>query len=213
MGNAEYMGVVMTNCDLKMTKPPEKGTWLYATTNDFAYAYLYPNWPAKFQEEITEAYKTLLTVFDSIKAAVKTATGNEVSYSFYLGSSADIVGAIDSIPGLAQSSDKPVTVSGTGSAVAITVDFMSKQLVPLAPATDPPSSYIFNRYLATMMQFQEQLEASADGQEFGTLIGFVSGIPALNVITYTFKYIYAQPTENPLSLDCPAQAKSCPSTS
>lgn len=165
----------------------DSGKWLHAPGSDFLFAFLEEGWPADVQQAVTTAFETALGMSSTIKAAVKTTSGDDVVNGLYLLNQAAMTEAMNSIDGMGQTTVDQDTQQGSGTAVSINGQFFAAILGGLGGDVAPMLTYLTTE----MGDVQAQTQQSTVTENFGTIIGLISVMPVLNVPVTTFQYVYS----------------------
>lgn len=163
----------------------DKGKWLHAASSDFLFAYIENDWPKEVVASVTKAFEDGLKMSSTIKAAVKTTSGQDVVSGLYLLDQAAMTEAMNSIDGMGQTTVNQNTEQGSGTAVSITGDFFAAILGGLGGDVAPLLTYLTTQ----MGDIQAQTRKSTVTENFGTVVGLISVMPVINVPITTFQYV------------------------
>lgn len=95
--------------------------------------------------------------------------------------------AMNSIPGMGETLVAQKSEQGSGTAAEINQQFFTAVLAGLSGDVSSILGYLNNE----MSDLQVQTGQTTVTENFGTVIGFVSVMPILNVPVTTFQYIYS----------------------
>jgi len=165
----------------------DKGEWWHPNGSDFVFAYVDNNWSADLKQKVGKAYTAALAMSSSIKEAVKNTSGQTVEDGVYLLDQAAMIEAMNSIKGMGQTGVSQHSESGSGTALTITGDFFAAVLGALGGDVAPMLTYLTTQ----MGDMQAQVGKSTVTDNFGTVIGFISVEPGLDIIVTTFQYLYS----------------------
>merc|ERR1712063_238205 len=165
----------------------DSGSWISSPGSDFVFAYVDQSWPAAFQQSIGVAFQAVLNMTNTVKDAVRKTSGDKVVDGLYILNETAMTTAMNSIPGMAQQSGTRQSQSGNMTAVEISGQFLAAALAGVSGDVAPIVTY----FTTEMANFQVSLKETSQMDQFGTMIAFISGIPALNIVTTTFQYSYA----------------------
>lgn len=165
----------------------DTGKWLHAPSSDFLFAYLENDWPANVQAAVTTAFETALGMSSTIKAAVKSTSGQDVVNGLYLLDQAAMTKAMNAIDGMGLTAVDSYEESGSGTAASINGDFFSAILGGLGGDVAPLLTYLTTE----MGDVQAQTAQSTVTENFGTIIGMVSVMPVLNIPVTSFQYVFS----------------------
>ena len=168
----------------------DSGKWLNAPGSDFLFAFLMDDWTDDVKTKVTDAFEDALGMSSIIKTAVKETAGQEVENGLYLLDQSDMTKAMNSIPGMGETSADQKENSGNGTAFEITQEFFATILAGLGGDVTPLMNYLTPQ----MGTLQGQTKQSTVTENFGTVIGLVSLMPVLNVPVTTFQYVYSSAT-------------------
>jgi len=169
----------------------DSGTWINSQGTDFLFAFVEEGWDSTFKTQIGVAFETALNIPNLIKKAVLDTSGQTVVDGLYLQNQPAMTKAMNSIKGMAMTTADTSGNSGTNTAVQINLEFFAQVLAGLEGDISSISSYLTN----SMATFQTQLSNTSSTDNFGTIIGLVSGLPELGVITTSFQYVFANGSE------------------
>lgn len=165
----------------------DTGEWMHSEGSDFLFAYIPTSWDAGTKEAVKGAFVTALTMSTTIKAAVLKESGKAVEGGLYLLDEPTMSRAITSIDGMGMTDADQQHQSGSGTAASITGEFFSAVLGGLGGDVAPLLAY-----LTTQMGDVQAETRQAEGFEnFGTVIGLISVMPGLDVVTTTFQYVFS----------------------
>lgn len=165
----------------------DEGKWLHAPGSDFLFAYLENNWPSDVTAAVTTAFETALKMSTTIKAAVKSTSGQDVVNGLYLLDQAAMTKAMNSVDGMGQTVVNQNSQQGSGTAVSINGEFFAAILGGLGGDVAPLLTYLTTE----MGDVQAQTQQSTVTESFGTVIGMISVMPVLNIPVTTFQYVYS----------------------
>ncbi|MFY2556694.1 hypothetical protein ACN469_03585 [Corallococcus terminator] len=165
----------------------DAGKWLFAPGSDFLFAYLDDSWSDSLKATVTTSFEEALSMSSTIKAAVKSTSGQDVVNGLYLLAQPAMTLAMNTIDGMGQTAVNQSSASGSGTAVSITQEFFSAILGGLGGDVSPILNYLTNE----MGDVQAQTSQSTVTENFGTVVGMVSVMPILNVPVTSFQYVYS----------------------
>lgn len=165
----------------------DSGQWMHSPGTDFLFAYIEDDWSTDLKTQVTAAFVKALSMSSAIKQAVLATSGQAVENGLYLLDQASMTKAMNSIPGMGETAVKEQEESGSGTAVSINKQFFTAILAGLTGNVEPILDYLTQG----MADVQAQTSKSTVTDKFGTVIGLVSVMPVLNVVTTTFKYAYS----------------------
>jgi hypothetical protein len=165
----------------------ETGKWLHAPGSDFVFAYLMNDWDATTKAAVTTAFEDALAMSSTIKAAVKSTSGQDVLKGLYLLDPEVMTEAMNSIDGMGETSAHDSSESGSGTAASINGQFFAAVLAGLGGDVAPLLDYLTSE----MGDLQAQTKQSTVTESFGTVMGLISVMPVLNVPVTTFQYVYS----------------------
>ena len=165
----------------------EQGSWLHAPGSDFLFAYLQNDWPQTVIADMRAAFESALVMSSSIKAAVKTTSGQDVVNGLYLLNQAAMTTAMNSIDGMGETGVNTSSQQGSGTAVTINGQFFAAILGGLGGDVAPLLTYLTTE----MGDVQAQTKQSSVTESFGTVIGMISLMPVFNVPVVTFQYVFS----------------------
>ena len=165
----------------------DAGKWLHAPGSDFLFAYLMNDWDATTKATVTAAFEEALAMSSTIKAAVKSTSGQDVLKGLYLLDQNAMTAAMNSIDGMGETSAHQNTESGSGTAASINGQFFAAVLAGLGGDIAPLLDYLTSE----MGDLQAQTKQSTVKECFGTVMGLISVMPVLNVPVTTFQYVFS----------------------
>ncbi len=168
----------------------ESGQWLHAPGTDFLFAYIENDWTADLKADVTTAFKQALGMSSEIKEAVQKTSGQTVENGLYLLAQTAMTTAMNSIDGMGETSVSSNQESGQGTAASINQQFFTAILAGLSGDTAPIMTYLTEE----MGAVQAQTQQSQVTDTFGTVIGLISVMPELGVVTTTFQYAFSSAT-------------------
>jgi hypothetical protein len=168
----------------------DTGQWMHAPGTDFLFAYIANDWSSTLKDAVAKAFTHALTMSSVIKRAVLDTSGQAVVNGLYLLDQAAMTTAMNSIDGMGETDVNSNTESGEGTAVSINAEFFAAVLAGLGGDIEPIMAYLTNE----MGNVQAQTSKSHVTATFGTLIGLISVMPELNVVTTTFQYAFSSST-------------------
>ncbi|MXN75840.1 hypothetical protein GR157_13990 [Burkholderia sp. 4701] len=168
----------------------DDGTWIHAASSDFVFAYESNSLTSDEKKILGQAFEQALGIPNKIKKAVEKITGQAVAQGVYIGDFNLVINALNSIDGMAQTSENTGGDSGNRIVADITDNFFQIILSGLGGDVKP-----LQKYLTGQMQgFQAALSQNQNFQNFGTVIGTVSLVEGLDVPVTSFQYIYSNYT-------------------
>lgn len=165
----------------------DAGEWMHSEGSDFLFAYIPTSWDAGTKEAVKGAFVKALTMSTTIKAAVLTESGKAVEGGLYLLDEPTMTRAMTSIDGMGITGADQQQQSGSGTAVTITGEFFSAVLGGLGGDVAPLLAYLTTQ----MGDVQAETRQAKSVEDFGTVIGLISVMPGLDVVTTTFQYVYS----------------------
>lgn len=181
------MTAVATRPVTYMVTMTDSGQWLHAPGSDFLFAYIEDSWSQTLKDAVSQAFVDALQMSNVIKKAVLDTSGQEVVNGLYLLDQSAMTTAMNSIPGMGETSVDQHEESGDGTAVSINAQFFAAILAGLGGDVAPILGYL-NQEMATV---QAQTAKSTVTSDFGTVIGLVSVMPVLDVVVTAFQYAYS----------------------
>jgi hypothetical protein len=178
--------VTLTDRDYIVTLT-DAGQWMHAPGTDFLFAYIANDWSSELRNAVAMAFTKALTMSSVIKQAVLDTSGQSVVKGLYLLDQAAMTTAMNSIDGMGETAAETNHESGQGTAVSINAEFFAAVLAGLSGDVGPILSYLTQE----MGDLQAQTRQSGVADNFGTVIGLISVMPVLNVITTTFQYAFS----------------------
>ena len=170
-----------------MVTATDSGQWLHALGTDFLFAYIEDSWSETLKDAVSEAFVTAMQMSNVIKKAVLDTSGQNVVNGLYLQDQAAMSTAMNSIPGMGETSVDHNEESGDGTAASINAQFFAAVLAGLSGDVAPILDYL-NQEMANM---QAETRKSKVTDDFGTVIGLISVMPELNVVVTTFQYAFS----------------------
>ena len=165
----------------------ETGSWLHAPGSDFLFAFIENDWSPNVQASVTKAFTDALKMSSDIKAAVQTTSGQDVVNGLYLLDQPAMTKAMNSINGMGQTSVDQKSESGSGTTIEINQAFFNAILGGLGGDVAPMLAYLTEE----MGAVQAQTKKSTVTENFGTVVGFISVMPVLEVPVTSFQYVYS----------------------
>lgn len=165
----------------------EAGQWMHAPGTDFLFAYIANDWSTALKGAVSQAFTKGLTMSSVIKKAVLDTSGQQVVNGLYLLDQASMTTAMNSIDGMGETDVNSNTESGSGTAVSINAEFFAAVLAGLGGDVAPIMTYLTQE----MGNLQAQTSQSKVTSTFGTVIGLISVMPVLDVVTTTFQYAFS----------------------
>lgn len=165
----------------------DTGNWLHAPGSDFLFTFIMDDWGDKVKKDVTNAFEKALRMSSTIKDAVKETSGQDVVNGLYLANQVDMTKAMNSIPGMGETSTDQKSEQGSGTAVEVNQQFFTAVLAGLGGDVAPLLDYLTEE----MGNVQAQTKKSTVTENFGTVVGLVSVMPVLNVPVTTFQYVYS----------------------
>ena len=165
----------------------DTGQWLHAPGTDFLFAFIEDAWSQTLKDAVSKAFVNALQMSNKIKAAVLNTSGQDVVNGLYLLDQSAMTTAMNSIPGMGETSVARNEESGEGTAASINEQFFKVVLAGLSGDVAPILNYLNEE----MGAVQAQTKKSKVTSEFGTVIGLISVMPVLNVVVTTFQYAYS----------------------
>jgi hypothetical protein len=165
----------------------DSGKWLHAPGSDFLFAFIQDDWSPTLKEAVAGAFETALGMSSQIKTAVKDTAGQDVVNGLYLLDQAAMTTAMNSIDGMGMTSVDQKSESGSGTAVDINKQFFLAVLAGLGGDIEPIMAYLTEE----MAEVQAQTKQSTVTEAFGTVIGLISVMDVLDVVTTTFQYVFS----------------------
>lgn len=165
----------------------DKGSWLHAPGSDFLFAYLDKDWDATTKQNVTKAFESALEMSTTIKAAVKTTSGDDVVNGLYLLNQAAMTKSMNSIDGMGMTSADNQEKQGSGTAVSINLEFFAAILGGLSGDVEPMLSYLTSQ----MGDVQAETKKSSVTESFGIVVGLISVMPILNTPITSFQYVFS----------------------
>ena len=187
------------------------GKWLYAARPDFAFAFLKNEWDEDSTESMIATFETVVRLLASIKEVVKRTSGDHcVVDELYLLDSATMTAAMNSIPGMGQTSVTRNTQSSDKPPKTIDQHHFLAILQKLGGNPDPVMPLIRDKLAsiqARLERVREDADASKQGtsnvndirppeieapvfkEAFGIVAGTASLMEQLNIPTITFEYV------------------------
>jgi hypothetical protein len=165
----------------------DSGQWMHAPGSDFLFAYIEDSWSQALKDAVSSAFVSALQMSNVIKKAVFDTSGQKVVNGLYLENQAAMTEAMNSIPGMGETSVDQNEESGEGTAASINAQFFTAILAGISGDIAPILNYL-NEEMANV---QAQTKKSTVTDAFGTVIGLVSVMPVLNVVVTTFQYAYS----------------------
>lgn len=178
--------VTLTDRDYIVTLT-DTGQWMHAPGTDFLFAYISNDWSSELKDAVAQAFTKALTMSSVIKQAVLDTSGQQVVNGLYLQDQAAMTTAMNSIDGMAETDADSNQESGDGTAASINAEFFAAVLAGLGGDVEPMMVYLTQE----MGNLQAQTSESGVKDTFGTIIGLISVMPALNVVTTTFQYAFS----------------------
>jgi hypothetical protein len=178
--------VTLTDQDYIVTLTDD-GQWMHSPGSDFLFAYIQNDWSAELKDAVAQAFTTALTMSSVIKQAVLDTSGQTVENGLYLLDQAAMTTAMNSINGMGETGVGTGGKAGDGTAVSINKEFFAAVLAGLGGDVEPLMVYLTEE----MSDVQAQTKKSEVTDTFGTVIGFISVMPELNVVTTTFRYAFS----------------------
>jgi hypothetical protein len=163
----------------------DKGEWQHADGSDFLFAYIPNDWSNEAKAAVKAAFVKALTMSNTIKEAVRKTTGQAVEDGLYLVDPYSMTKAMNSIEGMGETAVNKESQKGSGTAVSINQQFFAAILGGLGGDVAPMLNYLTKE----MGNVQAQTQDSGVKDYFGTVIGLVSLMPALDVAVTTFQYV------------------------
>lgn len=164
----------------------ENGKWLHAPGSTFLFAYLKNDWSIDIVSKVTKAFENALAMSTKIKDAVKTTSGQKVVNDLYVLNQTAMTKAMNSIDGMGLTAANQQSKKGSGTAVEINTQFFQTILGTLGGDVAPISEYLKTQ----MGKIQTQVSKEEISNKFGTVIGFISLMPVLNVPITSFQYVF-----------------------
>jgi hypothetical protein len=171
----------MTDLTYRVTST-DAGDWLHPAGSDFLFAYIDSKWSSEEKIAVASAFKTGLTLPNKIKKAVLDTSGQDVVKGLYLLDQLAMTEAMNSIDGMGMTNASQEHESGEGTAVSINAEFFKAILGGLSGDVGPLMNYLTSE----MGDLQAQTQKSDVTGCFGTVIGTVSLMPELDVVTTDF---------------------------
>lgn len=165
----------------------DNGQWMHAPGTDFLFAYIEDSWSAELKDAVAKAFTTALTMSSVIKKAVLDTSGQTVENGLYLLDQPAMTTAMNSIDGMGETNADTSSKSGDGTAVSINAEFFAAVLAGLGGDVEPLMVYLTEE----MSNVQAQTKKSAVTDTFGTIIGLISVMPELDVVTTAFQYAFS----------------------
>jgi len=163
------------------------GSWLHAPGSDFLFAFLDASWDPTTTKAVTAAFESALQMSTSIKAAVKSTSGQDVVNGLYLINQAAMTTAMNSIDGMGMTSADQQQQSGSGTAASINGEFFAAILGGLSGDVEPMMEFLNTQ----MGDVQAQTSQSTVTEDFGIVVGLISLMPVLNVPVTNFQYVFS----------------------
>ena len=165
----------------------DDGMWMHAPGSDFLFAYIDNTWSKDVKTHVTTAFQTALTMSTTIKQAVKDTSGEIVVEGLYLADQPSMTKAMNSVPGMGQTEVDQDGKSGSGTATTINQEFFMAILGGLSGNVAPIMGYLNT----AMGDVQAVTKQSTVTSTFGTVVGLISVMPVLEVVTTTFQYVFS----------------------
>lgn len=178
--------VTLTDRDYIVTMT-DAGQWMHAPGTDFLFAYLENDWAPDVKTQVTNAFTAALGMSSTIKKAVLDTAGQKVVNGLYLLDQSSMTTAMNSIDGMGETSVDSNHQSGQGTALEINQEFFTSILAGLTGDVAPLMTYLTQE----MGNVQAQTKQEGVTDNFGTVIGLISVMPILNVVTTTFQYAFS----------------------
>jgi hypothetical protein len=169
-----------------LTAQDANGTWLHSQGSDFVFGFLKNDWNSNFRGKVGTAFSNAQPVANIIKEAVKTTSGETIVNGLYLLDQTAMVKAMNSVPGMAQIAVNQKSLTGSGTSADLNNSFFQAILGGLGGAVTPMQNYLNSQ----MAGFQSDLKKSSVKTDFGTLIGFISGVEPFDTVTTNFTFAY-----------------------
>lgn len=168
----------------------DTGQWMHAPGTDFLFAYIADDWSPALKGAVSQAFTKALSMSSVIKKAVLETSGQQVENGLYLLDQATMTTAMNSIDGMGETNVDRNSESGNGTAASINAEFFAAVLAGLGGDVAPMMTYLTQE----MGNVQAQTSQSQVTSSFGTVIGLISVMPVLDVVTTTFQYAFSSAT-------------------
>ena len=165
----------------------EGGQWFHSPGSDFLFAFAPEKWDPGTKKQVVDAFKSALSMSTTIKKAVEATSHQTVVQGLYLEDQSSMTDAMNSIEGMGMTSANQGGESGQGTATSINAEFFAAILGGLGGDIAPIMGYLNSQ----MANIQVQTGKTTVTKNFGTVIGMISVMPELDVVTTTFQYVFS----------------------
>jgi hypothetical protein len=168
----------------------DDGEWLHAAGNNFAFYYKLDIWTEKQNNIMSTAFLAALDVPNLVKEAILTTSGTEVSEGAYTSDAEAMTKAMNSIPGMSQTSSGDNTLSGNGTVQQANEQMFNSLLAGVGGPVNPMRDYLNS----TMAVNQGIFGANPSYRHYGTYMMLIALVPGLDIPVTTGLYAVSTST-------------------